>query len=159
MTARIARNTMNAFSFFHTTARGNNKQVLFHDAEDKVKYLQILNINIKKFDLKCFAYCLMDNHVHFLFQTPHMKNLSKAYHGAHTSYVHFYRKKYPHTGHLFEDRFDSRAIETHDRFIATISYIENNPVKAGLVLEASEYLWSSVQGDCPHITLTRPTVY
>ena len=52
-------------------SRGLNKQLLFDDETDYLRYLQLLNDIKKEYGIKVYAYCLMSNHqqVYQLFQT------------------------------------------------------------------------------------------
>ena len=60
-----------------------------------------------------------------------------------TTFVRWYNNKYFRSGHLFQDRFYSSAIESKQAFLSTLIYIHNNPVKANMCRYASEYRWSS----------------
>lgn len=51
---------------YHITQRGNGRQVVFQDDEDRLQYLSWINIYSLKYHLSLLAYCLMDNHVHFI---------------------------------------------------------------------------------------------
>lgn len=48
----------------HVTQRGNNREWVFLDDEDKTFYLSALERYSKKYNLRLWAYCLMNNHVH-----------------------------------------------------------------------------------------------
>jgi putative transposase len=51
---------------YHITQRGNYRQNIFQDDEDRLCYLSWINDYGKKYKLSIFGYCLMDNHVHFI---------------------------------------------------------------------------------------------
>ena len=61
---------------------------------------------------------------------------------AGVSYVSYFNRKYDRTGHLFQDRYRSEAVETDEYLLCVIRYIHNNPEKAGIA-RASQYRWSS----------------
>lgn len=46
--------------------RGVNRQIIFEDEEDAIRFLQVLNKYRQKSECKIYAYCLMGNHVHIL---------------------------------------------------------------------------------------------
>jgi len=50
----------------HITQRGNNKERVFFDEEDRGFYLDLLRRYKEKYEMKILAYCLMGNHVHVL---------------------------------------------------------------------------------------------
>lgn len=50
---------------------------------------------------------------------------------------------YNYIGHLFQDRYHSEVIETDGQLLTTSRYIHLNPVRANMVKNPQEYLWSS----------------
>jgi putative transposase len=50
----------------HIVQRGNRRQTVFFDDQDKETYLEIFSTNATKTGIEIWAYCLMDNHVHFV---------------------------------------------------------------------------------------------
>lgn len=50
----------------HITQRGNYRQVVFEQDADNQQYLEWLKYYSGKYALKIWAYCLMNNHVHFV---------------------------------------------------------------------------------------------
>src|SRR3989344_4083127 len=54
----------------HITQRGNYQQKVFESDADYLQYLQWLQQYSKKYSLKIWAYCLMNNHVHFIADIP-----------------------------------------------------------------------------------------
>jgi len=109
---------------------------------DKVKYLDILNLYAKLFDLKIWAYCLMDNHVH-LIAVPHdEESLSEAVGETHKSYTRMINFREKWRGSLWEGRFKSMVMDEPYLYMA-VRYVERNPVRARLVKKAEDYPWSS----------------
>ncbi|MDP3015719.1 MAG: transposase [Deltaproteobacteria bacterium] len=47
----------------HITQRGNNRETVFFDDEDRKFYLRILSKYSDEWDFEIWAYCLMTNHV------------------------------------------------------------------------------------------------
>ncbi|WP_404330329.1 transposase [Mesobacillus maritimus] len=107
---------------YHVMLRGANRQEIFHDDEDRMKFLNCLKKykGIAKFNL--YAWCLMDNHVHLLLKEGE-EELATTMKRIGVSYVSFYNWKYCTTGHLFQDRFKSECVETgkRDRGTGTMS--------------------------------------
>ena len=64
-------------ALYHVTARGNARQDIFLDDEDRHLFLSVLDRVISRFRLRLRAYCLTDNYYHLLLETPE-GNLSKA---------------------------------------------------------------------------------
>ncbi|MCB8814625.1 transposase [Desulfosporosinus shakirovi] len=138
---RSARQRSNS-RIYHIMFRGNELRDIFIDDEDRNKFLSTFKEKSECEDFSVYAYCLMDNHVHFLLSGEHEK-LGKLVKRINTSYVYYFNKKYERIGHLFHDRFKSQAVETDAYLLEAIRYIHNNPVKAGIARAPNDYKWSS----------------
>lgn len=58
-------------------------------------------------------------------------------------YTRWHNRRHRRTGTLWEDRFRSVLVEGDERTLLTIAaYIDLNPVRAGLVNDPKDYLWS-----------------
>lgn len=95
-------------------------------------------------DVTCLAWCLMDNHVHLILVPPTADALRAALASAHTRYAQRVNSVQGVTGHLFQGRFASYAMDSAHLMVAA-RYVENNPVKAGLVANAGDWCWSSAR--------------
>ncbi|MDD3365574.1 MAG: transposase [Syntrophomonas sp.] len=127
---------------YHIMLRGNERKNILADREDKQRFLEDVAIKQSNIGFSLYAYCLMDNHVHILLNTNE-KDLSIIMKGIAVRYAYFYNTKHRRVGHVFQDRFRSEPVEEERYLLAVIRYIHNNPVKAGMVLKAEEYPWSS----------------
>jgi REP element-mobilizing transposase RayT len=138
---RSARNISES-GIYHIMLRGINKQAIFEDDEDMQRLLEtiIRYKEICKYEL--YAYCIMNNHVHLLIKETEeiISNVVKRISG---SYVFWYNKKYERCGHLFQERYKSEAVDNDEYFLTVLRYIHQNPIKAGLVKDNSDYKWSS----------------
>ena len=127
----------------HIIQRGNNRQNIFFDQEDRRLYLKWL----KKYSLECgctvHAYCLMNNHVHLLFVPQHNYSLAKTMQKLSLRFTQHINKKYKRTGRLWECRFYSALVDKELYFWSIGRYIERNPVRAKITKKAWEYKWSS----------------
>ena len=131
-----------ATDMYHIMLRGINQQVIFHDAEDYEKFLEILAECKAISEYKLFAYCLMGNHVHLLMKTG-KEDLSQIFKRIGVRYVYWYNEKYCRRGHLFQDRFKSEVVEDDRCFLTVLRYIHQNPANAGITKNIGEYQWSS----------------
>ena len=127
---------------YHVMLRGINKQVIYKDDEDNEKMLQTL-LKVKTVSAcKIFAYCLMMNHCHIAIKVED-EGLGQIFKRLGSRYVYWYNTKYNRIGHLFQDRYKSESIENDRHLLAVIRYIHQNPLKAGIVKDLSDYPWSS----------------
>ena len=141
--SRTARK-INRASFFHVIVQGINKENIFLEERNKNQYLKLLNKLCEKNNIKIIAYCIMDNHAHFLLHVNEIKDLSKAMHSINCLYARYYNyMKDGRKGYVFRDRYVSEPITNKRYFINCIKYIHLNPVKAQIVKECGEYKYSS----------------
>lgn len=156
--SRLPRFQLSTHTYFHVCARGNNSQNIFLDDQDRTRYLFLIEKYRAQHDLECFAYCLMTNHIHLLLLCPSIRKLSKTMHALQVAYVVYFNRRYQRRGHLFESRFTSWVIKDEAHLLSAKEYIEDNPVKAGLVNGRENYVWSSASRDRSTVTVSRINV-
>jgi putative transposase len=156
---RIARAVAVGFPH-HVTQRGNYRQSVFSSVKDHLRYLEWLKEYAQEYSVNIWAYCLMKNHVHFIAVPLKEDSLSKTFKLLHMRYSRYINEKKKTNGHLWQGRFFSCVLDERHVY-AALRYIENNPVRAGLVKRADDYRWSSARahingnfdtilsGDCP----------
>lgn len=127
---------------YHITQRGNYRQNIFQDNEDRLCYLSWINDYSRKYKLSVFAYCLMDNHVHFIAVPRKEDSLAKVFSISHMRYSQYFNKKKKALGHLWQGRFYSCVLD-EPYLMAALRYVEKNPVRAGIVKKAWRWKWSS----------------
>ncbi|MBR2835820.1 MAG: transposase [Coriobacteriales bacterium] len=127
--------------YYHVVLRGIGRQILFEDNNERQVFLSTVKRYRDNLGFKVIAWCLMSNHVHLLLYDPN-QILSEAVKRIALSFAKQHNKRHDHVGHVFEDRFTSKPIETNEQLIAAVNYIHNNPQKAGLA-SAQSYKWSS----------------
>jgi REP element-mobilizing transposase RayT len=127
--------------YYHVILRGIGKQILFEDEEDNERFLTTLQRYRLELGFELVAYCLMENHVHLLLHDnrDQLDQIMKKIAG---SYAYYFNHKYDRSGHLFQDRYGSEAIEDDAYLLTVIRYIHRNPEKAGIG-RARDYRWSS----------------
>ena len=123
-------------------ARGNRREPIFFDDDDRRRYLGIWGSAARDLGWRCLAYCLMDNHVHQLVETP-TPNLSEGVQVAHGSYGRYFNDAHGTSGHLFQGRFGSTLGRTPGVVWYFASYIALNPVRANICAMPEQYPWSS----------------
>jgi putative transposase len=127
----------------HVIQRGNNRQVCFADEQDFTAYAGWLKGYSKKYQVDIHAWVLMTNHVHLLC-TPRGQNaVSHMMQSLGRHYVRYFNFSYKRTGTLWEGRFKSCLVQEETYLIQLYRYIELNPVRAGIVEQPSDYVWSS----------------
>jgi REP element-mobilizing transposase RayT len=127
---------------YHVMLRGINRQPIFTDDEDNIRFLQILRECKKVSGFELYGYCLMSNHVHLLLKVAN-ENLGQIFKRFGSRYVSWYNRKHRRCGHLFQDRYKSEVVEDDAYFSTVLRYIHTNPWKAGLCKYLGDYKWSS----------------
>lgn len=108
--------------------------------------------------VEVWAYCLMPNHVHLVAVPQSADGLRRAVGEAHRRYTAAVNRREGWSGHLWQGRFASCAMDER-HLLAAARYVELNPVRAGLVARAGEYRWSSARAHlrCRDDALARVT--
>lgn len=136
---------------YHVMLRGVNRQDLFHDDDDRYKFIDALmqivmptddNGNPVESYCTIFAWCLMSNHIHLLIQEK-TEPIGDTIKRVTVSYAYYYNRKYGRESTLFHDRFRSEPCNDYAYFWRLIRYIHRNPVKAGIATRVEDYNWSS----------------
>jgi putative transposase len=127
----------------HVVQRGNNRQAVFWEEDDRARYLSLLKKYAAKWDCPVMAYCLMTNHVHLLAKPGSEESLFKMMQGVTLCYTQHINRTYGRTGRLWESRYHSCIVDEERYLWAVARYIEQNPVRAGIVKKAEDYPYSS----------------
>ncbi len=127
---------------YHITSRGNRREQIFYNDEDRKRFLEKINETCLKYSFVCFAYCLMDNHYHLFLQTL-LPNLSEGMHYLNTSYTNWFKARHKIVGVVFQGRYKSLIVDENSYGVSLSAYIHLNPYRAGIVKDLREYLWSS----------------
>lgn len=68
----------------HMVVRGNNRKVVFAEADDYHAYLGWLKESAERYACRIYAYVLMSNHVHLLVSASDPSNISRIFWGHNT---------------------------------------------------------------------------
>ena len=128
----------------HAIQRGNNKQDVFNDDDDRLYYLQWVKMLAWQYPVAIIGYCLMTNHIHLLIlplTTEGVVNFMKL---LSQRYSQYFNRKYHRSGRLWENRYKIHPIDG-EVYHVVLRYIERNPVRAGMVSDGTAYEWSSAR--------------
>lgn len=127
---------------YHITSRGNEKKDIFRDDHDREDFLNILRHVVKRYNWLCHAYCLMNNHYHFLVETPD-GNLAIGMRQMNGVYTQRFNKRQGRIGHLFQGRYKAVVVQKDSHLLEVCRYVALNPVRANMVKSPDEWIWSS----------------
>ena len=145
----------------HIIHRGNRRQDVFFTEQDKKRYLWWLTKYSHQYGLDILAYCLMSNHIHLIGIPRTITSIAEVMHIVNTRHTQTVNTEQGWTGHLFQGRYFSTSLDDVHLWVC-IKYVEQNPVRAGLVSHAADYPWSSAKchcGLCKNIVQASETGY
>ena len=129
-------------ALYHVTSRGDRREAIYEDDEDRERFLEILGRVVAEFNWICHAYCLMGNHYHLLIETPD-GNLSKGMRQLNGVFTQASNRRHRRCGHLFQGRYKAIVVDADTYLLELARYIVLNPVRAGMVADPGEWPWSS----------------
>jgi putative transposase len=127
----------------HVIQRGNNRQAIFLDPADYQRMLELLEEHARQHGVAIHAYVLMGDHFHLLATPGDSDGLSRMMQAVGRRYVRYFNDAHGRSGTLWEGRFRSTLIDAQEYLLPCMTYIDLNPVRAGLVPQAQDYAWSS----------------
>jgi len=159
--------------FYHIYAHGIGDLNIFQNQRDYQRFLTLLfsangsnpvprldrkidlnlawDIRDKKIDLgdplvDIVSFSLMPTHFHLLLKERGDSNISKYLHKILVSHAKYFNLKYKRRGHLFENKFNSKYIDTNEYLLIISSYIHKNAKDLpGWKNNEHNYPWSSYQ--------------
>ena len=128
----------------HITQRGNRRERTFFEDGDFALYRDLLADAARLAQVEIWAYCLMPNHVHIIAVPSDPDGLWRTFRRVHREYTGFINARMRVTGHLWQGRYGSVAMDEAHLF-AALRYVALNPVRARLVERAQDWPWSSTR--------------
>jgi REP element-mobilizing transposase RayT len=131
--------------YHHVTFRGVAGCEIFRDDVDRSALLARLNALVEELGFECLAWAFMPNHVHLVLRAGAIP-LRRLMARLGTSYAMYFNRRHGRSGHLFQNRYWSDEIVEEAQLETVISYVEQNPLKAGMVAEEralADFAWSS----------------
>jgi putative transposase len=125
----------------HVTAKSPSRRVLFRNASDCERYLELVAREVQERKWRVLTFCLMTNHLHVLLQTPE-PDLGIGFKRIHETYATECNQRYDEFGHVFGSRFYSGLVKDDRHVVACLRYIARNPVKAAMCAHPRDWRWS-----------------
>jgi len=136
-----------AGAIYHVMSRGDRREAVFQDDEDRRRFLTTLGEACGKTGWQVLALCLMPNHYHLVVETP-QPNLVAGMKWFLGTYTARFNRRHKVFGHLFSGRYKSLIVDgSGNGYLRTVcDYVHLNPARAKLVRPGQalrEYAWSS----------------
>lgn len=129
-------------AFYHVINRGNGRTVIFDSPKDYTAFLESLSIVQQRFPFVLHAYCLMPNHFHLLLEVQRSP-LSIIMRSLQTRYARLFNRSRHRVGHLFQGRYRAILCQKDAYLLELVRYLHLNPVRARIVQNPAQWLWSS----------------
>ena len=129
-------------AFYHVIVRGNQRQRIFRDDQDRSAYLERLEHYRQHCGFVVYAYVLMSNHVHLLLETKRVP-LSKIMQALQFTYTQRYNRRHRTVGHLFEGRYKAILCDRNAYLLELVRYIHLNPGRMRTAVDPCKFRWSS----------------
>jgi putative transposase len=135
---------------FHVLNRGVARMQVFENAGDFQAFERVLCEVVQQAPMRICGYCLMPNHWHFLLWPERDGDLAAFMQRLTITHVRRWQehRHYVGLGHVYQGRYKSFPVEEDEHFLAVARYVERNALRAGLVLRAEEWRWSSLWRRC-----------
>ena len=127
---------------YHITARGNDRQNIYYDEKDYLRFLKMLGQTVKQYGWLCHGYCLMSNHYHIILETPE-PNLARGMKRLNSRYCITFNKRHRRVGHVLQGRYDAVVVQKEEHLLELCRYTVLNPVRACMVERPDDWKWSS----------------
>jgi putative transposase len=146
----------------HLLVRGNNRQPIFVDDDDRRRLLSHLGETLREQSVALHAYVLMPNHLHLLTTPAQAEGLSRAMQSLGRRYVAGFNARHQRSGTLWEGRYRAHLVGGADNVLRCMRFIELNPQRAGLASGLLDASWSSLAhhlGAVRDPLITEPAAY
>jgi REP element-mobilizing transposase RayT len=94
---------------------------------------------------RLLAWCIMPNHVHTLVETQEGFPLDGLLHSWKSFIAHKANTILCRTGEFWQREYLDRYVRNAEHYEKVVAYIEENPVKAGLVKIKTDWSWGSAK--------------
>lgn len=130
-------------SYYHVYNRGAHKINIFRNDADYIFLLKYVKKELERCAITVIAYCLMDNHYHFLLRQNGDIEISKFMQAVFNVYTKAFNTKYKHSGTLFEGPYKAIHIGRNEYLLHLCRYIHRNPLDADLVVKPEQWHYSN----------------
>jgi putative transposase len=127
----------------HVVQRGHNRQGIVQDDADRLQWKSLLRDAAVTHRVDVHAWLLLDDHFHLVLTPQTAEGLGRMMQSLARRHAAEFNRRHGRTGTLWEGRYRSTLIQTERYFLACMVYIDLNPVRAGMVTQAADFLWSS----------------
>ena len=127
----------------HVYLRAINRAEIFCTDEDHERFLAVTRWATVASQVDVHAFAIMQTHYHLIATPRSASALPRAMKLINGEYVRYYNRKHDRIGTTWSGRYDAKPLVDQRYFWTCFTYVERNPVEAGIVSAAEDYRWSS----------------
>jgi putative transposase len=124
------------------TGRAVDGLPLFPTTADCFGFLALLRRVGERAGWTLTTWCLMGTHYHLIVFAPARLGVSEAMQTLNSVYAREFNHRHVRRGHVFSERFTDTLAADEQHLAASVDYVLDNPVRAGLVRRFDEWPWS-----------------
>lgn len=132
---------------YHVCARCVRKEYLLESRMAKALFLSTVEEAKRRFSFRIENFVIMGNHFHLILQPMGNSCLSKIMQWIMGVFAQRFNAKTGSWGHFWGNRFSSWIISSLMQYLRVFFYIDDNPVRAGLVKSARSWFWGGAYYD------------
>lgn len=154
----------NPNNLYHVYNQGNNQQVIFHNDNDCITFLNLYRNAVAPY-AETITWCLMPNHFHFMLMADERCNekikqggiiidpVTNGFRKLLSGYARIFNASNARSGSLFRQKTKGKCLseqkqvnsplDINDYLFNCFHYIHQNPLKAGLVQRLEDWEYSS----------------
>jgi putative transposase len=131
---------------YHVLNRAVGRATLFDDDGDYAAFEKVLAQAHDRTGTRLIAYCVMPNHWHLVVWPRRDGELSQYMRWLQVTHTQRWHSHHgtSGTGPLYQGRFKSFPVQQDEHFLVVCRYVERNPLRATLVVKATDWHWSSL---------------
>ena len=134
---------------YHVLNRGNCRMEIFSKEGDYLAFIKLLEQGRQRAAMRVLAWCLMPNHWHLVLWPRRDGDLARFVGWISTTHVRRWRahRSSDGEGHLYQGRYKSFIVARDSHLRTVLRYVEQNPLRAGLVQRAEQWRWCSAAAE------------
>jgi putative transposase len=131
----------NTAYFVTSVTRGRNP--IFNDRLAAELLLNIILYNKFACHYRIYGFIIMPDHFHMIIQPYKDDDLSTVIRKIKGNFSRFYNIHTEKSDSIWQKSFYDRGIRNYQELLKTLEYMHNNPVRAGLLTNRTDYEFSS----------------
>ncbi len=129
--------------YYHVYNRGVHQNNIFRNDADFKFLLKYVKREVERLSITVIAYCLMNNHYHFLLRQDGNFEVSEFMQAVFNIYTKAFNAKYKLSGTLFEGPYKAIHVDKTPYLLQLCRYIHRNPLDAGIVVKPEQWTYSN----------------